>query len=205
MKTVSAQELTGIIKKELERKRPLILAVDGRCASGKSTFARELSGVCLAEVIHMDDFFLRPQQRTKERLAEAGGNIDRERFLQEVAVLLGEYRKAEDVVSEKKWNHDTLLTYRRYDCSRQELTDTVQIKRSPLIIVEGAYSCHPCFGDIYDLRVFMDVEDERQRERVKKRNGADMLPRFLEEWIPKENAYFERFCIRENCDYLVLS
>ena len=90
MKTVSAQELTGIIKKELERKRPLILAVDGRCASGKSTFARELSGVCLAEVIHMDDFFLRPQQRTKERLAEAGGNIDRERLLQEVAVLLGE-------------------------------------------------------------------------------------------------------------------
>ena len=142
MRTVSAQELTGIIKKELERKRPLILAVDGRCTSGKSTFARELSGVCLAEVIHMDDFFLRPQQRTKERLAEAGGNIDRERFLQEVAVLLGEYRKAEDVVSEKKWNHDTLLTYRRYDCSRQELTDTVQIKRSPSRIVAMSF-CEP--------------------------------------------------------------
>ena len=80
----------------------------------------------------MDDFFLRPQQRTKERLAEAGGNIDRERFLQEVAVLLGEYRKAEDVVSEKKWDHDTLLTYRRYDCSRR-----YRLKEAPSLLWRG--------------------------------------------------------------------
>ena len=35
-------------------------------------------------------------------------------------------------------------------------------------------------------------------------NGAEMLPRFLEEWIPKEEAYFQTFGIQEICD-IVLS
>ena len=50
----------------------------------------------------MDDFFLRPEQRTPERYAEPGGNVDRERFLAEVLIPL---RAGETV------------QYRRFDCS----------------------------------------------------------------------------------------
>ena len=52
---------------------------------------------------------------------------------------------------------------------------------------------HPYFGDIYDLRVFMTVSKEEQRERIRKRNGEEKLQRFLGEWIPKEEAYFRKF------------
>ena len=50
--------------------------------SGKSVLGQLLSEVYSCNLFHMDDFFLRPEQRTAERLAEAGGNVDRERFLE---------------------------------------------------------------------------------------------------------------------------
>ena len=57
----------------------------------------------------MDDFYLQPHQRTEERLAEPGGNVDRERFLQEVLIPLHE-------------GHDAV--YRVFDCQILALTDT---------------------------------------------------------------------------------
>ncbi|MBQ8758231.1 MAG: hypothetical protein IJZ20_00890, partial [Clostridia bacterium] len=60
------------------------LAVEGGSASGKSTLGALLESVYDCTVFHMDDFFLRPEQRTPERFAEIGGNVDRERFLSEV-------------------------------------------------------------------------------------------------------------------------
>ena len=60
--------------------KPVILAIDGRCASGKTTLAAKIQEKTRCGVIHMDDFFLRPEQRTKERLSQAGGNIYWERI-----------------------------------------------------------------------------------------------------------------------------
>ena len=71
-------------------KRPFVIAIDGRAASGKSTLAEQLSTLLEADVIHMDDFFLQPYQRTPERLAEIGGNVDYERFAKEgYSVFIG--------------------------------------------------------------------------------------------------------------------
>ena len=63
---------------------PLVVAIDGRCASGKSTLAAKLQQGLHCPVFSLDDFFLRPQQRTPQRLAQPGGNVDYERFRQEV-------------------------------------------------------------------------------------------------------------------------
>lgn len=68
----------------MQNRSPFLIAIDGRCAAGKTTFAEKLSSIMECSVIHMDHFFLRPEQRTKERLAQAGGNVDRERFMEEV-------------------------------------------------------------------------------------------------------------------------
>ena len=43
-------------------KNRLIVAIDGRCGSGKTTLAAELKRVYPCELIHTDDFFLRPEQ-----------------------------------------------------------------------------------------------------------------------------------------------
>ena len=68
----------------LTQKETVIVAIDGKCTSGKTTLASKLAEIYDCNVFHMDDFFLRPEQRTPERFAEVGGNVDYERFQEEV-------------------------------------------------------------------------------------------------------------------------
>lgn len=59
----------------------VILALDGTSARGKTTLAAWLQQQFEdCAVYYMDDFILRPEQRTPERFSESGGNVDRERF-----------------------------------------------------------------------------------------------------------------------------
>lgn len=74
-----------MIEEILKRKhRPVIIAIDGRCAAGKLTLALLLSEQPDATIFHMDDFYLQGRQSTYERLNEVGGNVDYERFAKEV-------------------------------------------------------------------------------------------------------------------------
>lgn len=162
--------------------KPYIIAVDGMSGSGKSTFATLLHKVFPdSNLFHMDDYFLRPSQRIEERLSEVGGNVDYERFY-------------EEIISHLKVQNG--LSFQRFNCSTQTLEDIEFVSWKPLVIIEGSYSHHPYFGDAYDLRVFLDISAAEQRERILKRNGEFMLERFVSEWIPKENAYFEKFDIK---------
>ena len=61
-----------------------LLAIDGRCASGKSTLAARIGAVYGCPVFHMDDYFLPAELRTAERFAEPGGNVHRERVEEEI-------------------------------------------------------------------------------------------------------------------------
>ena len=68
------------VERLLAEGRCAFVAIDGPCASGKTVFAASLHERFGGNVLHMDDFFLRPEQRTPERFAEPGGNVDRERY-----------------------------------------------------------------------------------------------------------------------------
>ncbi|MDO5418397.1 MAG: hypothetical protein Q4F29_14455 [Lachnospiraceae bacterium] len=159
-------------------KETIIIAIDGRCGSGKSTLGRLLQSHYACNLFHMDDFFLRPEQRTAERLAQPGGNVDYERFKAEIADHLGDREG---------------LEYQIYDCGQQKLGQKVKVSHCRLNIIEGAYSQHPYLGEIYDLKFFCEISEEEQVQRIRSRNGERMLERFLKEWIPMENRYFERF------------
>lgn len=165
-----------------------VIAIDGYAGAGKSTLASFLQDVYKYPVIHMDDFFLQPHQRNKERLSEAGGNVDYERFLKEVIFPL-----------DKKES----FSYQIFDCSIMELNGKRDISFDTSVIVEGCYSHHPYFQDYMTLKVFMDIKEEEQKQRILNRNGKHMLERFLKEWIPMEKQYFERFQIKENSDFVV--
>lgn len=73
------------------QEKEILLAIDGGSAAGKTTLGKLLEQRYACNVFHMDDFFLRPMQRTKERLAELGGNVDRERFFTEWTLLERKY------------------------------------------------------------------------------------------------------------------
>lgn len=162
--------------------RQVLVAVDGQCASGKTTLGGVLRDRYGCGLFHMDDFFLRPEQRTPERLSEPGGNVDRERFRQEVL----------DHIADPEG-----LTFCRFDCGIWGLAKPEHVPYRPLVVVEGAYSQHPYFGDVYDLRFYYGVDPAEQLARILRRNGPEKLELFKTRWIPWENRYLETFGIRE--------
>ena len=168
----------------LRKKGDVFLAVDGGSASGKTTLAALIERVYGCAVLHMDDFFLRPAQRTPARLAEPGGNVDRERFRDEVLLPLRRGETAE---------------YRRYNCGTGQLLPPRRIQPGGLIVTEGAYALHPALAESYDLRVFLRILPEAQRERIERRN-PDMTETFFRVWIPMEKRYFEAFGVEDRCD-----
>ncbi|HMM32787.1 MAG TPA: hypothetical protein PKB13_13545 [Clostridia bacterium] len=172
----------------LKQKERVDVAIDGRCGSGKTTLAGLLNGVYDCNVFHADDFFLQNFQRTKERLAEPGGNVDYERLKAEVTDRLGQS-----------------ISFRPFDCSVGALGEEKTAPPKRLNIVEGSYSMHPKLEKKYDLAVFLDVEDNEQLGRIGARSGKAALKRFKSMWIPMENRYFEAFHIREHADVVIVT
>ena len=181
------ENLRKKIDELLLQEKPVIVAIDGPCASGKSTLAAKLEREYDCNVLHLDDFFLRPEQRTAQRFAEPGGNVDYERFLEEVLLPLRDGNE---------------FSYRPFDCSTFALTEPVTVVPKKLTIIEGSYSHHPYFGDCYDLRVFLIVDEQVQRQRILQR-PAFLHRRFFEEWIPMEQMYFTHFDIPQKCNLIL--
>ncbi len=187
MSEISAYILQAVRSFSKEEK-PILIAIDGRCSAGKTTLAEKLQKETGCRVIHMDDFFLRPKQRTKQRYREPGGNVDYERFLTEVMEPLAGHRS---------------FSYRPYDCKRQVLSEAIEVQPCDVAVIEGSYSCHPALWNFYDLRIFMDVGKEEQLRRIALRNGEAALSVFWEKWIPLEEAYFKAYDIEGRCDFRV--
>lgn len=164
--------------------RPLLVAIDGRCASGKSTLGEQLHRQHGWPVIHMDDFFLRPEQRTQARYAVPGENIDHERFEAEVLRPL---------------HRDGCAAYRPFDCGAMALGALVAVPAAPVVLVEGSYACHPALRPYYDLRVFLTVPPQEQLRRIRARNG-EYARVFQEKWIPLEESYFSACRVAEQCE-----
>lgn len=172
----------------LRREKGTVLcAVDGRCGSGKTSFAREIAKETGAGIVHADDFYLRPFQRTPERYAEPGGNLDRERLEAEVLSPLHEGKDA---------------VYRVFDPSIMDFSGEKTIKAPALVIVEGSYSTHPALFPYYDITVFCTVGPGEQLRRIRVRNGEEKAKQFEARWIPLEELYFTNMDPAERCRFV---
>ena len=186
----TAQNVQAVIERiervYTERER-VFVAIDGPCTSGKTTLATVLQRRFGGNVLHLDDFFLRPEQRTPERFAEPGGNVDRERFEDEVLTPLAAGKIAQ---------------YRPWDCHTGDFAASHNVEPARLTIVEGSYSMHPALRGYYDLMICLTIDSGEQLRRLEARNPR-MLQRFIDEWIPLENRYFASTETRTAADMIV--
>lgn len=184
------QKIHAVREEKVGHGRPMVIAIDGRAGSGKTTLSRNLRRI-IGEFrggVQMDDFFLPADLRTESRLAEAGGNVHYERFAEEVVPYIAGKES---------------FSYRYFDCMTMDYEGSQQVVSEKWRVVEGSYSHHPYFGDYADLKVFVDVDPELQMERIKDRDGSMMAERFRTQWIPMEERYFDAFHIRERADVVM--
>ncbi len=190
MKDMNAEieKVYAEIRRILDRKGTCTVSVDGRCGSGKSTFAQKLKEDFDAEVFHMDDFFLRPEQRTPQRYASPGENVDHERFEEEILIPLSQGKA---------------FVYYPFDCERMCVSETgIKAQKKPVTVIEGSYSQRSDLRKYYDLNVFLTVDPDEQIRRIIARNPSKEQA-FREKWIPLEEAYFKAFDVEDNADIIV--
>lgn len=167
---------------------PILIAIDGRCGSGKTTFAQIVREVLDCNVFHMDDFFLPIEMKTEERLDEPGGNVHYERVLREVIKPLMEGEKVKLVP---------------YDCSINSLDKLTIVPYKKFNVIEGVYSLHPTLEKYYDVKIFITTDPETQIQRIKDRGQSTKLHRFVNEWIPLEEKYIEAYRVEERADIVI--
>lgn len=180
------RDIVSRIGKKRKRTESYIIAIDGRCGSGKTHLAEKLKIRLDGEIIRMDDFFLPVSMRRQLKSIAPGENFDKKRFEEEIIRPL---------------RSDAPFTYGIYSCYLDSITPSRPVDPSGVIIIEGTYSMHPDFQDLYDLKLFGWIEPKEQKERLKRRSPSKFSD-FENIWIPLEEEYFRAYKIPEHADYI---
>lgn len=186
---MNKQEMILDLINKKDIKAPCIIAIDGRCGSGKTTLASSIAEREGFNLVHIDDFYLPFEKRTPEIMNEPGGNIDFNRIQQEILIPLTSQKEA---------------IYRPYVIHQASFLPDIYLDPSKITIVEGSYSSHPKLRKYYELCIFMDISKELQLKRLEKRNPMK-LDAFITTWIPREEYYFKICNTKENSDLVLMN
>lgn len=163
-----------------------LVAVDGRCGSGKTALGNALGKAFGCPVVHTDDYYLPFARRPENWQKTPAANMDLARLRAEV---LDPLRAGQEGLS------------RPYNCHDDTFGAATPLPAGQLVILEGSYSHHPALGR-YDLTVFVTCPGPCREARLRAREG-DHFPMFLSRWIPLEEGYFRACSIEEKADFLV--
>jgi uridine kinase len=143
------------------------IGVDGFGGSGKTTFAARIAAaVPRAVLVHVDDF-------ARPWVAE----WEFDRFRTELVAPL---------------RANTTARYQRFDWPSETLAEWHEIEPGAVMVIEGVSSTRPETGVPWALTVWVDTPREVRLERALERDGPDQLPRWLDDWMPSEDAWAER-------------
>lgn len=187
---LTQQSLTALLTAALAQQptKPLVLALDGRCGSGKTTLANVLAQQFPANIVlRTDDFYLPPAQRARGWEKTPCANMDLARLRDEA--LLPAYA-------------GQTVNYQAYSCRAGAYQPVQELAAQPLVILEGSYSHHPLLAGYETLRVFVTCSKEEQARRLQAREG-ERYANFAARWIPLEEGYFAKYLIEEKADFVV--
>ena len=157
---ITASTLSALLSAALAQKptRPLVLALDGRCGSGKTTLANALAAQLPGcTLLRTDDFYLPPARRSPDWAHTPCANMDLTRLRDEA--LRPAYAGQP-------------VAYRAYSCREGAYLPPAQLPAQPLVILEGSYSHHPLLRPYETLRVFVTCTKAEQTRRLQAREGA---------------------------------
>lgn len=180
--------INTLINKSIKAKSRLIIAIDGPSGGGKTTLSKQLGKYLKADIYHLDDFFLPNKMKTKRRLKQIGANFHYERFIKEVLLPI----KA-----------NLPFEYRKYNCQTNTYELTKATNEANIIIIEGVYSMHPLLITHYDLLIFVDIDEIKQKKRLRNRSNDAIYQKFINQWLPLEERYFTHYQIKAKADLII--
>lgn len=159
---------------------PAVVALDGRSGTGKSTLAEWMAGQLGGIRVDQDDFY-------------AGGDLDEWR-------RLTSREKADRVIDWRRVRDEVLLPLREgqgaswrpfdWDTMIGLAPETITVPPSGLVILDGAYSARPELADLIDLSILVTLDDAVRRERLRLREGEDLVSCWHTVWDEAEDYYF---------------
>jgi uridine kinase len=176
-----------VVRELAQKGQPAVVAIDGRCGSGKTALAARIAQLFPCNVLHLDDFYLPPDRRPPDWETIPAGHMDLERFLEEALLPACAGQS---------------ISYRPYHCRTGQLGPARPLSPRPLTVVEGCYAHHPLLASRYDRKLFLTCSPAVQAQRLRAREGA-RYPAFPARWIPLEERYFQ-LCQVERAADLIL-
>lgn len=164
------RELLDTIEELKKTYNAFAVAIDGMTGAGKTALAAHLSKRFGAPVVHLDDFRLPLSERKPDWETTPGGEMDFERFDEEIVT---------------PWLTKKPLVYSVVDPKSGEITERRALPDGQMFLFEGTYALHPLIRDFYDLRLFMKVDGQVQASRLEK-DGTPVDASAL----ARENEYF---------------
>jgi uridine kinase len=159
-------------------RRTAFVGIDGPGGAGKTSFAElAVAIVPRAVVVHIDDF-------ASPRIPE----WDWERFREQVSVPLLTGRPAH---------------YQRWDWDTDSGAEWHDVPTRCVLLVEGVSCTRAEVRVPWDYTVWLDAPLEVRLRRARERDGAEMVSRWLEDWIPSEDRYIERERPQDRVDVIV--
>ena len=180
-----------ILEAEIRRRArggdPLVVAIDGRSGSGKSTIAAAVAPKVGGTVVPTDDFFAADipsaewDARTPpQRAADA---IDWRRLRAKAVEPL---RAGEPA----RWRGFDFEAGARPDGTYAMQAEFSVRPPAPVIILDGAYSARPELADLVDLAVLVEAPAAVRQERLAAREEAHFLEEWYARWNDAEEYYF---------------
>ena len=153
-----------------------LVLIDGLGGAGKSVLAKALAGELGAPLIAGDDFYLPSAQRQHSDLGSGalGASYDWRRLEQQVLAPLA---RSEDT------------RYQRYDWTHDRLSNWVMVRARGSVVVEGVYSLRTELRSYASVSIWVDTPQDVRLARGLERDGEAARPRWIDEWMPAEDAY----------------
>ena len=168
------------IRERAKATAPVVVAVDGRSGTGKSTLSAWIAERVGATLVDQDDFY-------------SGGNIDDWR-------RLSPPDKADRVIDWRRVRAEVLLPLRAgmqaswypFDWTAMEglAPEPIIAHPSDIVIVDGAYSSRPELADLIDLSILVTLPDIDRRARLQQREGEEFMSGWHAIWDEAEEYYF---------------
>jgi uridine kinase len=167
---------------------PIVVGLDGRSGAGKSTLAAALRGTDVATrvtVIDGDDFY-------------AGGSAAAwdARSAEQKADRVIDWRRQREVLLTLRAGR--IASWRPFDWEADDwdtkavplCDESMVAEATPVVVLEGAYSCRPELHDLLDLRVLLAIPDEVRMEQLRRREGEAYRDEWVGRWAAAEEHYF---------------